>query len=412
MPKLTDNFYERLGVAPNASREEIIKACEEKTNAIREKREEAPPGGVAALNEARDTLIDTGMRGAHNDKLIKAGVISQADIVQQPGGAAQPSAGPKANPASDNLYERLGVSPDATDTQIRKAYYKAAAANHPDKYPAGSYSQEQIDAAKVRFIQVNQAYKVLSDPSNKGLYDASLKADAAKPAAPSSPTAATTAAPAPASAAPAKKEKGWLRRFATGVNDALMASIDKEHQEMFKAAMEFWKAMMVLLNQAKQKLTYKSSEKENPTAPATPDARQSASSTLAIENGPAAAPAIAQGSPPLAIDNRAANEQANDQLDAEVAEARDQQTAKSTADNTSREDASVALSVGASEIQATVNMSPPPDTPGVQGDQLEFKGVDAEVSQAAPSAALSDDAPSESAVDAAEKAQQAGMAPS
>ena len=31
------------------------------------------------------------------------------------------------------LYDRLGVKPDATSNEIRKAYYKLARVTHPDK---------------------------------------------------------------------------------------------------------------------------------------------------------------------------------------------------------------------------------------------------------------------------------------
>ena len=41
--------------------------------------------------------------------------------------------GGNANVLSTDLYDRLGVAPDATTAQIRKAYYKKARDTHPDK---------------------------------------------------------------------------------------------------------------------------------------------------------------------------------------------------------------------------------------------------------------------------------------
>ncbi len=60
-----------------------------------------------------------------------------------------------------NHYEVLGVARDATHAQIRKAFRKAASANHPDK--------EDGDAAEMAAINV--AFEVLSDPERRKHYD-------------------------------------------------------------------------------------------------------------------------------------------------------------------------------------------------------------------------------------------------
>ncbi len=63
-----------------------------------------------------------------------------------------------------DYYELLGLSKDASDDDIKKAYRKVAKECHPDLHP-GDTSKEQ------HFKAVNEAYEVLSDPDKKSRYD-------------------------------------------------------------------------------------------------------------------------------------------------------------------------------------------------------------------------------------------------
>lgn len=64
-----------------------------------------------------------------------------------------------------DFYKTLGVSPDADDAEIKKAYRKLARANHPDQHPGD-------DAAEQRFKEIGEAYQVLSDAEDRKQYDA------------------------------------------------------------------------------------------------------------------------------------------------------------------------------------------------------------------------------------------------
>jgi curved DNA-binding protein CbpA len=70
-----------------------------------------------------------------------------------------------------NLYEILGVSPQAEDIVIRAAYRALAQRYHPDK------SADSIEIAASRMRAIQEAYDVLSDPVSRVAYDASLSAE-------------------------------------------------------------------------------------------------------------------------------------------------------------------------------------------------------------------------------------------
>ena len=64
-----------------------------------------------------------------------------------------------ANNAPD-YYKTLGVSKDADDKEIKKAFRKLAQKHHPD---AGGDEE--------KFKEINEAYEVLSDPKKRQVYD-------------------------------------------------------------------------------------------------------------------------------------------------------------------------------------------------------------------------------------------------
>ena len=59
-------------------------------------------------------------------------------------------------------YTMLGVSPDATDSEIKRAYLKKIAAFHPDKIQGKDLAPELLELANQHSAKINQAYEAIT----------------------------------------------------------------------------------------------------------------------------------------------------------------------------------------------------------------------------------------------------------
>lgn len=66
--------------------------------------------------------------------------------------------------AKNDYYEILGVSRDATESELKSAYRKLAHKYHPDKNPGNAEAEEN-------FKKASEAYSVLSDAQKRAQYD-------------------------------------------------------------------------------------------------------------------------------------------------------------------------------------------------------------------------------------------------
>ena len=62
------------------------------------------------------------------------------------------------------LYDIIGVSPDATEAEIKRQYRRRAMELHPDRNPDDPLATE-------KFQQLSEAYEILKDPAKRETYD-------------------------------------------------------------------------------------------------------------------------------------------------------------------------------------------------------------------------------------------------
>jgi hypothetical protein len=67
------------------------------------------------------------------------------------------------------FYDLLGISAEGSADEVRAAYRRLALKYHPDVSPPGAAAENTR-----RFIEVQEAYETLSDPSRRASYDRAL----------------------------------------------------------------------------------------------------------------------------------------------------------------------------------------------------------------------------------------------
>ncbi|XP_059448534.1 chaperone protein dnaJ 20, chloroplastic-like [Corylus avellana] len=68
--------------------------------------------------------------------------------------------------AGSSFYELLGIPESGSLVEIKQAYKQLARKYHPDVSPPG-----RVEEYTKRFILVQEAYEILSDPRSRALYD-------------------------------------------------------------------------------------------------------------------------------------------------------------------------------------------------------------------------------------------------
>ncbi len=104
--------------------------------------------GLGGLPESQVDQLEAMLRGAH------AG---------QAGGTRNYSSSQQI----DDAYKVLGVSPEASDAEIKRAYRKLMSENHPDKLAGRGLPESMREMAEERTREISHAYDVIKEARNK-----------------------------------------------------------------------------------------------------------------------------------------------------------------------------------------------------------------------------------------------------
>lgn len=120
-------------------------------------------------------LADGELHPAEHDMLVRVGRklgFSERDVAQLEAllrAASDVAAGPGAPPPQhrlDDAYTALGVSPEASDDEIKRAYRKLMTENHPDKLAAKRLPESMRALAEERAREINAAYDLVKKTRN------------------------------------------------------------------------------------------------------------------------------------------------------------------------------------------------------------------------------------------------------
>lgn len=94
--------------------------------------------------------------------------LSEADVAQleallRAGGRGPSPGRAPSKPALDDAYAALGVTPSATDAQVKQAYRRLISQNHPDKLAGKGLPESMRQMAEERTREINTAYEMIKE---------------------------------------------------------------------------------------------------------------------------------------------------------------------------------------------------------------------------------------------------------
>lgn len=89
--------------------------------------------------------------------------LSEADVAQLEALLRTGSPGPSPQHKLDDAYAALGISPSATDAEVKQAYRRLMSQNHPDKLAGKGLPESMREMAEERSREISTAYAVIKE---------------------------------------------------------------------------------------------------------------------------------------------------------------------------------------------------------------------------------------------------------
>jgi DnaJ like chaperone protein len=89
--------------------------------------------------------------------------LSEADVAQLEALLRTGTPGPSPQHKLEDAYTALGLSPSATDAEIKQAYRRLMSQNHPDKLAGKGMPESMREMAEERSREISTAYAVIKE---------------------------------------------------------------------------------------------------------------------------------------------------------------------------------------------------------------------------------------------------------
>jgi DnaJ like chaperone protein len=86
--------------------------------------------------------------------------VAQLEALLRTGGGAR---GPSPQHSLENAYAALGLTPAATDAEIKKTYRRLMSQHHPDKLASKGLPESMREMAEQKTREISTAYAVIKE---------------------------------------------------------------------------------------------------------------------------------------------------------------------------------------------------------------------------------------------------------